>query len=243
MVILKDVKKTYRVGDIPQIVINSINLKIKNGDFIAIMGPSGSGKSTLLHLIGGIDHVTSGEIWINGLNLTAMNDLLLTRFRRNNIGFVFQRFNLIPTLTVEENILLPLLISGNSEGESKKSLNELLGMIGLIKLRNHKPGQLSGGQMQKVAIARAFITRPEIIILDEPTGSLDSKNSRIILELITEFHRDYQKILILATHNPFVAKIADKISFLKDGHIVDSMEKKAGSHFSADIIYKRTLNL
>ncbi len=243
MIQLKNIKKIYDNGDFPIIALNNINLQIKKNEFIALMGHSGSGKSTLLHLIGGIDYATSGEIWINEKNLQIMCDKELTKFRRLNIGFVFQRFNLISTLTVEENIMLPQLIKGNNIKGYKQKIEELLSYFDLKKINNKKPNQISGGQAQRVAIARALVTDPEVILLDEPTGSLDSKNSEILLELILKIQKDQKTTVIIATHNPFVAEVSGKILFLKDGIIFDSLDKNELKNFSSKVIYEKILNL
>lgn len=192
MVKVQDIKKQYRVGEIKVNALNGANLEVNEGEFVAIMGSSGSGKSTLMNIIGGIDGPTEGKIWIDGKCISTMNDTDITIFRRTNIGFVFQSFNLMPTLTVQENIALPLLISGKTIEKYAYKINTLIDLVGLKGREHHKPSQLSGGQQQRVAIARAFVTEPKIILLDEPTGALDSKNGEIILELLTDVQKNME---------------------------------------------------
>lgn len=243
MVKIKGLSKIYEMGKVQVNALNGINLSIKKGEFVSIMGSSGSGKSTLLHIIGGIDQATSGEITIDGNSISEMDDTKMTVFRRSNIGFVFQAFNLMPTLTVEENIILPLQIAKMNTKNKLRRMNELLNFVGLYDRRHHKPNQLSGGEQQRVSIARALAIEPKIILLDEPTGSLDSKNGEKILELLHHTHAQYNSTIIMVTHSPLAAEYCDKTLFLKDGHVIDTLDKKTHSHYSSKTIYDRMLNL
>ncbi len=243
MVTVKNLKKSYEMGKVKVYALNGINLDVGTGEFLAIMGSSGSGKSTLLHIMGGIDNPTSGEVVIDGFSLSGMDDTRITIFRREKIGFVFQSFNLMPTLTVEENIMLPLQISGvNSKGKKDK-IDELLQFIGLFERRQHKPNQLSGGEQQRVSIARALVIDPKIVLLDEPTGSLDSKNGVKILELLCHTHKEYKTTIIMVTHSPFAAGYTEKTFFMKDGLVVDSLTKQNNVEYSAKTINDRLVNL
>lgn len=242
MLIVKNIRKTYRVGETENQVLNGIDLKIGAGEFVSIMGPSGSGKSTLMHIIGGIDRPSSGEIWIDGQCLSRMDDTELTLYRRKRIGFVFQFFNLISALTVTENIMLPLQIAGKNPKEYRKNLDDLLEMIGLAEKRHHKPWQLSGGEQQRVAIVRAFMTEPELILLDEPTGSLDSKNGEKILKLLSGTHSMFKTTVIMVTHNPVAASYAQRILYLKDGLVVDDLINARQNH-TPNVIYDRLCGL
>ena len=210
---------------------------------MAVMGPSGSGKSTLLHLLGGIDRPDSGEIWIGGECLTDMNETQLTLFRRDQIGFVFQFFNLIQTLTVEENISLPLLIAGCWNREAIKTVEALLEIIGLSNRRSHKPGQLSGGERQRVAIARAFVTDPKLILLDEPTGNLDSKTGSVLLGLLAKTQKELGKTVVMVTHSPVAAAYSERTVFLKDGMIISSLSIEQAGHYDAGAINATLLGL
>ena len=236
-------KKSYEMGKVKVAALNGADLIVTRGEFVALMGSSGSGKSTLLHLIGGIDSPTAGEVWIHGKCIQKMDDTELTLFRRSNIGFVFQFFNLMPTLTVAENIMLPLLIAGQRTNARKVKLKELLELIGLYERRHHKPNQLSGGQQQRVAIARALIIDPKIILLDEPTGSLDSKSGHQILELLCRSHRELHTTVIMVTHSPVAAGYAERTFFLKDGLIVDSLTQKNSAEYSARTINDKLIAL
>lgn len=231
--------KKYRMGKISVNALKGINLFVKKGEFISIMGSSGSGKSTLLHIMGGIDGCTSGEVQIDNKNITGMDDREITAYRRTNIGFVFQSFNLMPTLTIRENINLPLQIAGIDIKRKMKQMDELLQFVGLYARRDHKPNQLSGGEQQRVSIARALIINPKIILLDEPTGSLDSKNGNKVLELLRSTHQKYETTIIMVTHNPFAAEYSEKTIFMKDGIIADTLERTAGTKYSAKSIYDK----
>jgi putative ABC transport system ATP-binding protein len=200
-------------------ILRGLNLEIARGQFVAIMGPSGSGKSTLLGLLAGLDSATSGEIWLDGEEITQLAEDRMAELRGRKIGFVFQSYNLIPTLTAEENILLPFeLIGGNGDG--RRRARELLDTVGLADRADHYPVQLSGGEQQRVALARAFIVRPPILFADEPTGNLDSENGRRVLEILLSLNRSEGTTLVLVTHDREIAGQADRIVTLRDGSIV-----------------------
>jgi putative ABC transport system ATP-binding protein len=213
-------RKEYRMGDHLVMALDGVDFNVEKGEFIAIMGPSGSGKSTLLHLLGGLDSPSEGEVNLAGQTLSQLTEYQATLARRHNVGFVFQFFNLLPTLTAEENILLPLIIDGKNPKKYGDWLEELLSLVGLHDRKSHKPDQLSGGEQQRVAIARALITKPAILLADEPTGNLDSKTGTAIMELIRKTSQDLEQTVILVTHDPKAASYAQKVIFLRDGKII-----------------------
>lgn len=215
----KNVHKQYELGQHHIFALAGVDFQVRQGEFVAIMGPSGSGKSTLLHLLGGLDNPSQGSINLAGLELAGLDDKTATLARRHNIGFVFQFYNLLPTLTAEENILLPVLIDGKKPQEFQAKLDQLLGLVGLLERRNHKPDQLSGGEQQRVALARALITSPAIVLADEPTGNLDSRTSRAMMELLRRSCQELQQALVVVTHDPRAAAYADRVIFLRDGLI------------------------
>lgn len=214
---VKNLCKVYGNGETKVEALKSINLNIEQGEFVAIVGPSGSGKSTLLHLLGGVDKPSSGEVIIKGESIYKLKEKELSILRRRKLGFVFQFFNLIPVLTAEENIEMPVLLDGNKI--DKKYMNELLKLLGLEERRNHHPSELSGGQQQRVSIGRALANKPSIILADEPTGNLDSKNSKEVLELLKYCAKKYNQTLILITHDINIAKSADRVVTIEDGKI------------------------
>jgi len=218
MIVLENISKIYIMGKTKVIALQDVNLTINDNEFISIMGPSGSGKSTLLHIIGGLDKPTSGRVIVDGLEISSLPESKLAEFRRNNIGFVFQFFYLVPTLTAKENVMLPLLPI-KPKWLSERAEN-LLNDVGLASRISHKPSELSGGEQQRVAIARALINDPKIIIADEPTGNLDSRTGRMVVELLKKLSKERRKILILATHNQEIANMADRIIYLRDGKII-----------------------
>ena len=219
-----NLRKEYRMGDHLVLALDGVDFTVEKGEFIAIMGPSGSGKSTLLHLLGGLDAPSEGEVNLAGQTLSQLTEYQATLARRHNVGFVFQFFNLLPTLSAEENILLPLIIDGKNPKKYVGWLDELLSLVGLLSRRDHKPDQLSGGEQQRVAIARALITKPAILLADEPTGNLDSKTGTAIMELIRKTSLELEQTVILVTHDPKAATYAQKVIFLRDGKIIQSYE-------------------
>jgi len=221
---LKDVYKIYKMGDNEVHALFGVSLKIKKGEFVSIMGASGSGKSTMMHIIGALDLPTKGEVYINNLKLAEQNEDELAAIRGKSIGFVFQEFNLIPTLTALENVMLPTLFQ-DEEKDHTNRCKGLLGLVGLHERIDHKPTELSGGQQQRVAIARALANEPEIILADEPTGALDSKSSLEIIELLEKLNKDGNTIIII-THDKNVAIHARRNIVLKDGQIILDSENK-----------------
>jgi putative ABC transport system ATP-binding protein len=223
VVAAREVTRRYGEGDTAVEALRGVTLEVSQGKLTAVMGPSGSGKSTLMHIMAALDRPTSGEIWIAGTKLGSLNDTEITKLRRKHIGFVFQFFNLLPMLTAEENVLLPLTIAG--EKPDKAWREDLLKKVGLSDRRSHRPAELSGGQQQRVAIARALISRPTVVFADEPTGNLDSATSSEILELMRESVDSLGQTTVMVTHDPRAASIADRILFLADGLIVKDLGK------------------
>ena len=217
----RDLTRRYGEGSTAVDALRGVSLDVKSGELVAVMGPSGSGKSTLMHTLAGLDKPTSGTVTISGTEITTLGDNDLTKLRRQHIGFVFQFFNLLPMLTAEENVLLPLSIAG--EKPDKAWLDELLGKTGLSARRDHRPSELSGGEQQRVAISRALITRPTILFADEPTGNLDSKTGGEILDLVRDSVDAYGQTIVMVTHEARAASIADRILFLADGLIVKEL--------------------
>jgi putative ABC transport system ATP-binding protein len=220
----EDLVKVYRIGKVDVPALRGVSLEVEEGEFLAIMGPSGCGKSTMLHLLGGLLTPTSGRIMIDGEDITAASDAKRTAIRRKKIGFVFQRFNLFPTLTAEGNLRLAERIHGNGGGNAQLR-RDVLRLLGLEDKLHHKPLELSGGEQQRVALARAVVTRPAIVLADEPTGNLDSATSAEILELLRSATQDYGQTTVMVTHDAAAAAIADRILFLADGLIVDELKR------------------
>jgi putative ABC transport system ATP-binding protein len=221
VVAARDLTRRYGEGETAVDALRGVSLQVRAGELVAVMGPSGSGKSTLMHILAGLDTPTSGTVEIASTEITTLGDSELTKLRRKHIGFVFQFFNLLPMLDTEENVVLPLSIAG--EKPDKAWLEELLDKTGLAKRRSHRPSELSGGEQQRVAIARALITRPTILFADEPTGNLDSKTGGEILDLIRGSVDAYGQTIVMVTHEPRAAVIADRILFLADGLIVNEL--------------------
>jgi len=219
----KKLSKSYALGEHAVEALKSVNFSVGKGEFVAIMGPSGSGKSTLMHLLGGLDNPSSGEVYLSDKALSNLSRKELTLTRRHNVGFVFQFFNLIPTLSAEENIILPIIIDGKKPKEFEDRLNKLLELIGLSDRRDHRPDQLSGGEQQRVAVGRALITNPAILLADEPTGNLDSKTGREIMRLLQKSCNELEQTVIVVSHDPRAAAYANRIVFLRDGNIVNEM--------------------
>lgn len=221
---INNVSKIYRMGEVDIPVLNGITTDISKGEFVSIMGPSGSGKSTLLYLIGGLDTPTTGEIHINGQNIAVVKDKKLSIMRRRDIGFIFQFYNLIPNLDVEDNIMLPVLLDGKKKQNLRDELEEILELVGLTDRRKHTPRELSGGQQQRVAIARALINSPDILLADEPIGNLDSKTGEDIMNLLKKINREKSKTIVQVTHSKDSAKYGEKIIYVKDGRICEDHE-------------------
>ncbi len=215
---VENLSKIYGKDEVQVNALDNVSFTVDEGEFVAIVGASGSGKSTLLHLIGGVDRPTSGKVFIDGKDIYKFNDDELAVFRRRQVGLIYQFYNLIPILNVEENITLPLKLDNRKVDEEK--LNELIKLLGLEDRRKHLPNELSGGQQQRTSIGRAMITNPSIILADEPTGNLDSKSSEEIVKLLEKSNKDYKQTIIMITHNMDIAKIADRIIRLEDGRIV-----------------------
>jgi putative ABC transport system ATP-binding protein len=222
MIELKNVHKVYPMGEVSVPALRGINLTIHPGEFVAIMGPSGSGKSTLMHLLGCLDLPSDGVVQLDGKDITTLEEDTLAQIRGKKVGFVFQTFNLIPTLTAQENVELPLFFQGVPREKRRARAAELLRKVGLDGRLHHKPAQLSGGERQRVAIARALANDPEIILADEPTGNLDSESGKAILELLAQLHRE-GKTIILVTHNPEAAAYAQRIVRIRDGRLVEEV--------------------
>jgi putative ABC transport system ATP-binding protein len=221
----RDLSRRYGDGDMAVDALRGVSLAVAEGALVAVMGPSGSGKSTLMHLLAGLDRPTSGEAWIDGTQIGALGDTELTTLRRRHIGFVFQFFNLLPMLTAEENVLLPLRLAGRTPEQAW--VEELLGRVGLGDRRAHRPSELSGGQQQRVALARALVTKPTVVFADEPTGNLDSTTSREILALLRDSVSGYGQTMVMVTHDPTAAAIADRIVFLADGRVVRELGRSS----------------
>ena len=214
-----DLTRTFEVGETTVEALRCINLEVTGGQFVALVGPSGSGKSTLLNLVGGLDRPTDGQLWIDGVELSASKEKALTDHRRRRVGFVFQSFNLLPRLTAVENVALPLMFVGVDERERVERAEQLLAQVGLSERMDHRPTQLSGGEQQRVAIARALVNRPAIILADEPTGNIDTTTGAEIMDLLRRLNREQGVTLLLVTHDPEAAGFADRVIQLRDGQI------------------------
>lgn len=224
---LKDVSKLYGFGDATTVAVEEVSLEVRKGEFIAVMGPSGSGKSTMMHLIGLLDRPTEGSYMLQGRNVSRLSSWRRARYRRDRIGFVFQSFNLLSTMTALENVALPLAYKGMTQTRRLKQAGNALERVGLSDREYFYPDQLSGGQMQRVAIARALVNNPEIIIADEPTGNLDSAASRVVLELLSDLHKSGHTILMV-THNPELTRYATRAVFMHDGTIIADQSSSIG---------------
>src|SRR5947208_6481507 len=222
-----ELTRRYGQGDTAVDALRGVSLQVRRAELAAVMGPSGSGKSTLMHILAGLDRATSGEVFVDGTAVGRLNDTDLTRLRRKHIGFVFQFFNLLPMLTAEENITLPLSIAGRKP--DRQWLGELIDKVGLADRRTHRPAELSGGQQQRVAIARALVSQPTVVFADEPTGNLDSTTSGEILELMRHSVDTYGQTTMMVTHDPRAAAIADRILFLADGLIIGDLPRSEPS--------------
>ncbi len=223
VVVVEDLQMVYRVSKVEVPALRGVDFSVKEGEFVAVIGPSGCGKSTLLHLIGGLLQPTSGRILIEGVSISSVSDFERTEIRRQRMGFVFQSYNLLNTLTARENIALAKRIQGNGHYEDG-SAHKILRMLGLENKMDHKPWELSGGEQQRVAIARAVINRPAILLADEPTGSLDSENSRMVLKMLRDLNSEYGQTIIIITHDPEAAATADRVIEMRDGKILNRVQ-------------------
>ena len=214
---VQHISKTYGKGETKVNALNDVSFSVERGEFVAIIGPSGSGKSTLLHILGGVDTPSSGNVIINGVNIASLNETALAIFRRRQIGLIYQFYNLIPILTVEENLTLPLLLDGRKP--DKRQIQDLIQTLGLEKRTKHLPNQLSGGQQQRVSIGRALVNNPALLLADEPTGNLDSENSREIISLLRKFNKEHKQTVIIITHDERIAVSADRVIAIEDGRI------------------------
>ncbi len=229
-------RKQYQMGEVTVDALRGVDFDVRQGEFVAIMGPSGSGKSTLLHLMGGLDNATDGQVTLAGRRLAHMTDDEVTLIRRRQVGFVFQFFNLLPTLTAAENTALPLLIDGKRLEDYAARVDELLDLVGLSERRDHKPDQLSGGEQQRVAIARALVTEPAIVLADEPTGNLDSQSGKEVLSLLRRACDGKGQTIVMVTHDPYAASYADRVVFLRDGQMVRELRGDDGGHSPTTIM-------
>jgi putative ABC transport system ATP-binding protein len=220
MIEIRDLKKTYRVGDIDVHALRGVNLSVARGEFLSVVGPSGSGKSTLFHILGGLTPPTSGTIHIGGRDLLGMTETERTELRKNTVGFVFQKYNLLPTLSAADNIAIARDIAGKPQ-ESDAEFDQILDLLGLKGRLHHKPRALSGGEQQRVAIARAIVNRPAILLADEPTGNLDSENSEAVLGLLRDLNTRLGQTILMITHNPEAAAYAHRIVKMRDGRVVE----------------------
>lgn len=221
---LKNITKTY-AGKVPYTALKNINIEVKKGEFIAVMGPSGSGKSTLLNIISTMDKPTNGEVTLNSKNPHNLKGEELANFRRNELGFVFQNFNLLDTLTVKENIVLPLTLNGVSVSEMDRKVIEVAKKLGIEKILDKRTFEISGGQAQRTAIARGIINNPSILLADEPTGNLDSKSTDDVMDLFTKINKENQMTTLMVTHEPYTASYCSKVIFIKDGQVYKELDK------------------
>lgn len=240
---VKGLSKTYGQGSATVTALNSVSLVIEKGQFVAVMGPSGCGKSTLLHLIGGLDRPSAGSVWIDGKDISKMDDTTLTEMRRRQMGFVFQFYNLIPVLSAEENAALPLILDGVKPEQARTCAAEWLTRNQMGDRLTHRPDQLSGGEQQRVAIARALVADPIIILADEPTGNLDSRSSDEIASILRQVVSDWGHTVLMVTHDPRIAAYADRIVFLKDGKVVDDTLLEGGQADNARLLKEKVEQL
>jgi putative ABC transport system ATP-binding protein len=220
IIVAKNLSKIYRAGKLDVPALSNVSFTVQPGEFVSIVGPSGSGKSTLFYILGGLTRATSGSVLIDGIDFAKLSDARRTVLRKTKIGFVFQKFNLLPTLTARGNIEIAREIAGRRAAEDEERLTHLTGMLGIAGRLDHRPAELSGGEQQRVAIARALVTRPAIILADEPTGNLDTANSTAVLEMLRRSNQEFQQTVLMITHNPEAATIGDRILHMRDGHLV-----------------------
>jgi len=216
----QDLRKTYHVGKMEVPALRGISFSVVRGEFVSVVGPSGSGKSTLFYVLGGLTRADSGRVILDGANFTELSDAERTRMRKSRIGFVFQKFNLLPTLSARVNIDVALDIAGKNGNRDQAYLEKIIGLLGLTKRLQHRPSELSGGEQQRVALARALVNKPAIVLADEPTGNLDSKNSEIVLSMLRHSNRELGQTVLMITHNPEAAEYGDRVIHMRDGEIV-----------------------
>ncbi|MFC1723199.1 ABC transporter ATP-binding protein [Nanoarchaeota archaeon] len=238
---LEKVWKTYKMGEVEVHALRGLELDIRQGEFVAVMGPSGSGKSTAMNMIGALDIPSRGRILLDNKDISHLEESDLAQIRGRKIGFIFQQFNLIPTLTALENVMLPMTFQGMDVEDRVERASELLTMVGLGDRLDHKPTELSGGQQQRVAIARSLANDPEVVLADEPTGNLDSKTENVIMDFLNKLHKNEDKTIVMVTHDEDVAKHAQRVEFLKDGVIVRTIKGKAGKKASQKSKQKKTI--
>jgi len=217
---VENVEKVYRLGEIPVNALKDVSMELQKGEFVAVMGPSGSGKTTLLNLIGALDKPTKGKIYIDGKDLTTLKEKELTNLRRHTIGYIFQFYNLIPVLSAFENVELPMLIAGTPKKEREERARQLLASVGLTDRAAHRPDELSGGEQQRVAIVRALVNKPSVVLADEPTGDLDTKTGTEVMHALRDLSRSEEATVIVVTHDPIVADLASKVFEMRDGKII-----------------------
>ena len=223
-IVIRDVFKVYRVGKVEVQALRGLSMEVRDGEIVSIIGPSGSGKTTLLNLIGGLDQPTAGSVRVGKIEVSALSPRQLTDYRRKTVGYIFQNLNLIPTLTAAENIELPMIALGTPRGKRRKRVKVLLEAVGMLHRASHKPDELSGGEQQRVAIAVALANDPPVILADEPTGELDSVNANLVTRYLVDVSREFEKTLIMVTHDSNVARAADRIMRIEDGVIKESLE-------------------
>ena len=223
MIHVFDLTKTYHMGDVEVHAVDGITMKIGKGEFVSVMGPSGSGKTTLLNMIGALDNPTTGAVFINGINVANMNDKQQTELRLKNIGFIFQFYNLVPVLTAYENVELPLVFAEEPEDLRRERVTKFLTLVGLEDRMNHLPAELSGGEQQRVAVARSLANEPSMIIADEPTGELDTKKGMEIINLLHNLNKELDQTILMVTHDPAVGNLADRLLKMRDGKIIDDI--------------------
>lgn len=224
MIHVFDLKKVYQMGEVEVRALDGVNMKIKKGDFVSVMGPSGSGKTTLLNMIGALDNPSSGAVFVNGINVAHMDDEQQTFLRLRNIGFIFQFYNLVPVLTAYENVELPLVFAEEPEENRRKKATKFLELVGLGKKIDHLPAEMSGGEQQRVAIARSLANGPALVIADEPTGELDTKMGREIVDILHDLNKELNQTILMVTHDPTIGKLADRLLRMRDGKIVDEIK-------------------
>ena len=220
MIQAEDVHKTYRIGKVDVPALRGVSLEVEQGEFVSIVGPSGSGKSTLCYILGGLTHADAGRVSIDGVDFTSLSDAARTRMRKLKIGFVFQKFNLLPTLTAKGNIDIARDIAGVGASHDKEHIDRIARLLGIDKRLEHRPSELSGGEQQRVALARALVNKPAIVLADEPTGNLDSQNSEIVLNMLRQSNTELRQTVLMITHNPEAAEYGDRIIHMRDGAIV-----------------------